>query len=132
MQAMALLETADKYPCSCRQPAPARGHCAALAMKPRSMPFDEPGSALDPEMIKEVPDVMLDLARSEMTLLVVTHARGFAREGADRLVFLDTGEIVEVAAPDTFFDNPEDRPDQAVPGTPSLMASGSRCPGRRT
>ena len=113
-QAMALLETvgipeqANKYPLQLSGGQQQRVAIArALAVKPKIMLFDEPTSALDPEMIKEVLDVMLDLARSEMTLLVVTHEMGFAREVADRLVFMDAGEIVEVATPDTFFDNPE-------------------------
>ena len=113
-QAMELLETvgipeqANKYPLQLSGGQQQRVAIArALAMKPKIMLFDEPTSALDPEMIKEVLDVMLDLARSEMTLLVVTHEMGFAREVADRLVFMDAGEIVEVATPDTFFDNPE-------------------------
>ncbi len=79
----------------------------ALAMNPKIMLFDEPTSALDPEMIKEVLDVMLDLARSDMTLLVVTHEMGFAREVADRLVFMDEGEIVEIGTPDQFFHKPK-------------------------
>ena len=113
-QAMELLETvgipeqANKYPLQLSGGQQQRVAIArALAMKPKIMLFDEPTSALDPEMIKEVLDVMLDLARSEMTLLVVTHEMGFAREVADRLVFMDAGEIVEVATPATFFDNPE-------------------------
>ena len=113
-QAMELLETvgipeqANKYPLQLSGGQQQRVAIArALAMKPKIMLFDEPTSALDPEMIKEVLDVMLDLARSEMTLLVVTHEMGFAREVADRLVFMDEGEIVEVATPNTFFDNPE-------------------------
>ena len=76
-------------------------------MKPKIRLFNEPTSALDPEMIKAVLDVLLDLAWSEMTLLVMTHEMGFAREEAGRLVFMDTGEIVEAATPDTFFGNPE-------------------------
>jgi polar amino acid transport system ATP-binding protein len=75
----------------------------ALAMEPRIMLFDEPTSALDPEMIREVLDVMRDLARSGMTMVVVTHEMGFAREVADRVVFMDQGEIVEDAAVDAFF-----------------------------
>lgn len=74
------------------------------------MLFDEPTSALDPEMIKEVLDVMRELAFSGMTMIVVTHEMGFAREAADRLVMFDEGVIVEAASPDEFFDNPkEDR-----------------------
>jgi general L-amino acid transport system ATP-binding protein len=78
----------------------------ALCMNPRIMLFDEPTSALDPEMIKEVLDVMAELARSGMTMLVVTHEMGFARQVADRIVFMDAGEIVEEGAPQQFFDNP--------------------------
>jgi general L-amino acid transport system ATP-binding protein len=78
----------------------------ALCMNPRMMLFDEPTSALDPEMIKEVLDVMVELARSGMTMLVVTHEMGFARSVADRVVFMDRGEIVEEAPPEQFFNNP--------------------------
>jgi ABC-type polar amino acid transport system ATPase subunit len=77
----------------------------ALAMQPKVMLFDEPTSALDPEMIKEVLDVMKDLARSGMTMIVVTHEMGFAREVADRVVFFEKGQILEEAAPDEFFSN---------------------------
>ncbi len=79
----------------------------ALAMQPKVMLFDEPTSALDPEMIKEVLDVMKELARSGMTMLVVTHEMGFAREVADRVVFMDGGEIVEENTPEVFFTNPQ-------------------------
>jgi ABC-type polar amino acid transport system ATPase subunit len=75
----------------------------ALAMEPALMLFDEPTSALDPEMIREVLDVMRDLARSGLTMVVVTHEMGFAREVCDRLVFIDEGEIVEQGPPDEFF-----------------------------
>ena len=78
----------------------------ALAMNPAIMLFDEPTSALDPEMIGEVLDVMVTLAREGMTMVVVTHEMGFAREVADTVVFMDEGRILEVAAPDTFFDSP--------------------------
>ena len=82
----------------------------ALAMQPRIMLFDEPTSALDPEMIKEVLDVMIELARSGMTMVVVTHEMGFAREVADRFLFFDEGSIVEEGTPEHFFTNPrEDR-----------------------
>jgi len=82
----------------------------ALAMEPKIMLFDEPTSALDPEMIKEVLDVMRQLARSGMTMIVVTHEMGFAREVSDRIVFFDDGLIVEQAPPAEFFANPkEDR-----------------------
>jgi ABC-type polar amino acid transport system ATPase subunit len=75
----------------------------ALAMEPKLMLFDEPTSALDPEMIREVLDVMRDLARDGMTMVVVTHEMGFAREVCDRIVFIDEGRIVEEAPPDEFF-----------------------------
>jgi len=78
----------------------------ALAMRPKMMLFDEPTSALDPEMIKEVLDVMIELAREGMTMVVVTHEMGFARTVADRIVFMDQGEIVEAAAPEPFFAAP--------------------------
>jgi general L-amino acid transport system ATP-binding protein len=79
----------------------------ALAMKPQIMLFDEPTSALDPEMIREVLEVMEDLAEEGMTMLVVTHEMGFARGVADRIVFMDSGEIVEIGTPDTFYSNPQ-------------------------
>jgi glutamate transport system ATP-binding protein len=79
----------------------------ALAMQPKVMLFDEPTSALDPEYVREVLDVMRDLARDGMTMVVVTHEMGFARQAADRVVFMDAGEIVEDAAPDEFFTQPK-------------------------
>jgi general L-amino acid transport system ATP-binding protein len=78
----------------------------ALAMTPKVMLFDEPTSALDPEMINEVLDTMKDLAASGMTMIVVTHEMGFAREVADRVVFMADGQIVEVGTPEHFFENP--------------------------
>jgi general L-amino acid transport system ATP-binding protein len=78
----------------------------ALAMNPRIMLFDEPTSALDPEMVKEVLDVMTELAVQGMTMLVVTHEMGFARAVADRVVFMDKGEIVESGTPDALFETP--------------------------
>jgi general L-amino acid transport system ATP-binding protein len=82
----------------------------SLAMQPKIMLFDEPTSALDPEMIKEVLDVMIELARSGMTMLVVTHEMGFARAVADRMFFFDQGQIVESGTPEDIFKNPrEDR-----------------------
>ena len=80
----------------------------ALAMQPKVMLFDEPTSALDPEMIKEVLDVMRELAHQGMTMLVVTHEMGFAREVADRMIFMDGGQIVEDTPPETFFSNPRE------------------------
>ena len=79
----------------------------ALSMNPKIMLFDEPTSALDPEMVKEVLDTMTALAQDGMTMIVVTHEMGFARQVADRVVFLDNGEIVEINAPEPFFDNPQ-------------------------
>lgn len=79
----------------------------SLAMDPRIMLFDEPTSALDPEMIKEVLDAMKELARSGMTMLVVTHEMGFAREVADRVIFMDHGQIIEEGTPEHFFTNPQ-------------------------
>jgi ABC-type polar amino acid transport system ATPase subunit len=79
----------------------------ALCMEPKIMLFDEPTSALDPEMIKEVLDVMKALAREGMTMMVVSHEMGFAREVADRVVFMDQGEVVEEAPPERFFSAPE-------------------------
>ena len=79
----------------------------SLCMKPKIMLFDEVTSALDPEMVKEVLDVMIDLAKEGMTMLVVTHEMGFAREVADRVMFMDEGQIIEENKPDNFFDKPE-------------------------
>ncbi len=79
----------------------------ALAMQPKVMLFDEPTSALDPEMIKEVLDVMLDLAKEGMTMMVVSHEMGFARAAADKVIFMDAGEIIETGTPEEVFDHPE-------------------------
>jgi ABC-type polar amino acid transport system ATPase subunit len=79
----------------------------ALAMDPKIMLFDEPTSALDPEMIKEVLDVMVDLAKEDVTMIVVTHEMGFAKEVADRVILFDEGMLIEENTPDIFFDNPE-------------------------
>ncbi|MCY1405498.1 Glutamine transport ATP-binding protein GlnQ [compost metagenome] len=76
-------------------------------MKPKIMLFDEPTSALDPEMVKEVLDTMIGLAHDGMTMLCVTHEMGFARTVADRVIFMDKGEIVEQNEPNAFFDNPQ-------------------------
>ncbi|QTF10341.1 amino acid ABC transporter ATP-binding protein [Brenneria izadpanahii] len=85
----------------------------SLCMKPKIMLFDEPTSALDPEMVKEVLDTMLGLAEDGMTMLCVTHEMGFAKTVADRVIFMDQGEIVEQAAPDVFFSNPRSERTQA-------------------
>ena len=81
----------------------------SLCMNPEVMLFDEPTSALDPEMIKEVLDVMIELAYEGMTMLCVTHEMGFARTVADRMIFMDEGQIIEEATPDVFFDNPQSK-----------------------
>jgi general L-amino acid transport system ATP-binding protein len=78
----------------------------ALCMNPKIMLFDEPTSALDPEMVKEVLDTMVQLAHEGMTMLCVTHEMGFARQVADRVIFMDAGQIVEMNKPDEFFANP--------------------------
>ena len=84
-------------------------------MQPKIMLFDEPTSALDPEMIAEVLDVMRELARSGMTMIVVTHEMGFAREVADRVVFMADGEVVEVGTPEHFFQDPDRGAHQGLP-----------------
>jgi general L-amino acid transport system ATP-binding protein len=100
-------EQADKYPGQLSGGQQQRVAIArALAMQPKIMLFDEPTSALDPEMIAEVLDVMKELARSGMTMIVVTHEMGFAREVADRVVFMADGQIVEAGTPEHFFEDP--------------------------
>ncbi len=101
-------EQAHKYPAQLSGGQQQRVAIArALCMNPRIMLFDEPTSALDPEMIKEVLDVMSELAASGMTMVCVTHEMGFARQVADRVVFMDKGEIVEAAPPEEFFNRPQ-------------------------
>ena len=101
-------EQAAKYPAQLSGGQQQRVAIArALAMEPKIMLFDEPTSALDPEMIKEVLDVMKELARSAMTLIVVTHEIGFAKEVGDRVLFFDEGLLVEEGTPDRFFSNPQ-------------------------
>ncbi|MBP7998784.1 MAG: amino acid ABC transporter ATP-binding protein [Chloroflexi bacterium] len=100
-------EKADMYPRQLSGGQQQRVAIArSLAMNPKIMLFDEPTSALDPEMIKEVLDVMLDLAQDGMTMVVVTHEMGFARAAAQRVVFMDNGQVVEVGPPDQIFINP--------------------------
>ncbi len=100
-------EQADKYPGQLSGGQQQRVAIArSLCMQPKIMLFDEPTSALDPEMIKEVLDTMLELAETGMTMLVVTHEMGFARRAADRVIFMDGGEIIEENAPEPFFNNP--------------------------
>jgi ABC-type polar amino acid transport system ATPase subunit len=106
LERVGISEKADQYPVDLSGGQQQRVAIArALAMEPKLMLFDEPTSALDPEMIREVLDVMRDLAREGMTMLVVTHEMGFAREVCDRLVFIDDGRIVEEAPPAEFFAN---------------------------
>ena len=111
LERVGIPEQADKYPGQLSGGQQQRVAIArALAMEPRVMLFDEPTSALDPEMIKEVLDVMKELARSGMTMIVVTHEMGFAREVANRIIFMEAGQIVETGTPEHFFTNPtEDR-----------------------
>lgn len=108
LERVGIPEQADKYPGQLSGGQQQRVAIArALAMQPKIMLFDEPTSALDPEMIKEVLDVMKELAMSGMTMIVVTHEMGFAREVADRVIFMDAGHIVEMGTPEHFFTNPQ-------------------------
>lgn len=109
LERVGILEQAYKYPGQLSGGQQQRVAIArALAMQPKIMLFDEPTSALDPEMIKEVLDTMRTLAESGMTMVCVTHEVGFAREVADRVVFMDGGKIIEIASPDEFFSNPKE------------------------
>ena len=108
LERVGIPEQAEKYPGQLSGGQQQRVAIArSLAMKPKIMLFDEPTSALDPEMIKEVLDVMKELALSGMTMIVVTHEMGFAREVADRVLFFDFGTIVEAGTPEHFFTNPQ-------------------------
>ena len=108
LERVGIPEQANKYPGQLSGGQQQRVAIArALAMRPKIMLFDEPTSALDPEMIKEVLDVMKELALSGMTMIVVTHEMGFAREVADRVLFFDYGTIVEDGTPEHFFTNPQ-------------------------
>ena len=108
LERVGIPEQAQKYPAQLSGGQQQRVAIArALAMSPKIMLFDEPTSALDPEMIKEVLDVMKNLARSGMTMIVVTHEMGFAREVADRIIFFDYGQLVEENTPEEFFHNPK-------------------------
>ena len=103
-----IAEQANKYPPQLSGGQQQRVAIArSLCLKPKIMLFDEPTSALDPEMIAGVLDVMIELAEEGMTMICVTHEMGFARKVADRIVFMDEGEIVEVDDPETFFNNPQ-------------------------
>ncbi len=109
LERVGIPEQADKYPGQLSGGQQQRVAIArALAMQPKIMLFDEPTSALDPEMIKEVLDVMVELARSGMTMLVVTHEMGFARAVAHRMYFFDQGQIVESGTPQQIFSNPQE------------------------
>ena len=108
LERVGIPEQAYKYPSELSGGQQQRVAIArALAMDPKIMLFDEPTSALDPEMIKEVLDVMIDLAREDVTMIVVTHEMGFAKEVADRVILFDEGLLIEENTPDIFFDNPE-------------------------
>ena len=108
LERVGIPEQANKYPAELSGGQQQRVAIArALAMQPKIMLFDEPTSALDPEMIKEVLDVMRELATSGMTMIIVTHEVGFAREVADRVIMFDEGKIVEEAPPNDFFNNPQ-------------------------
>ncbi len=123
-------EQADKYPAQLSGGQQQRVAIArALCMQPKIMLFDEPTSALDPEMVKEVLDTMVALALDGMTMLVVSHEMGFARQVADRMVLMDAGQIIEINEPQAFFDPPAARAHQAVP-EPDLALIGA-LPGMR-
>ncbi|WP_189362980.1 MULTISPECIES: amino acid ABC transporter ATP-binding protein [unclassified Mesorhizobium] len=108
LERVRILDQADKYPAQLSGGQQQRVAIArALCMEPKVMLFDEPTSALDPEMVKEVLDTMIGLARDGMTMICVTHEMGFARQVADRVIFMDSGEIVEEAEPEVFFKSPE-------------------------
>lgn len=108
LERVGIPEQANKYPGQLSGGQQQRVAIArALAMSPKIMLFDEPTSALDPEMIKEVLDVMKELAHSGMTMLVVTHEMGFAREVSDRIAFFDQGELIEELPPEAFFERPK-------------------------
>ncbi len=109
LERVGLTDKRDSYPSELSGGQQQRVAIArALAMNPKVMLFDEPTSALDPEMIKEVLDVMLQLAEDGMTMLVVSHEMGFAKAAANRVVFMDNGEVIEVAPPDVLFNNPSE------------------------
>ena len=108
LERVGIPEQAYKYPSGLSGGQQQRVSIArALAMDPKIMLFDEPTSALDPEMIKEVLDVMVDLAKRDITMIVVTHEMGFAKEVADRVILFDEGHLIEENTPDEFFDNPQ-------------------------
>ncbi len=109
LEKVGIPEQADKYPGQLSGGQQQRVAIArALTMEPKVMLFDEPTSALDPEVIGEVLEVMVNLAREGITMIVVTHEMGFAREVGDRVIFMDRGQIVEVGSPEHFFNNPQE------------------------
>jgi len=109
LERVGIADQAEKYPAQLSGGQQQRAAIVrALAMEPKIMLFDEPTSALDPEMIGEVLDVMRELARSGMTMLVVTHEMGFARDVADRVIFMDEGRIIEEGTPEEIFSNPKE------------------------
>jgi len=108
MERVGIPEKANEYPANLSGGQQQRVAIArSLAMEPEYMMFDEPTSALDPEMIKEVLDVMIDLSKEGMTMIVVTHEMGFAREVADEIIFMDFGKIIERGTYEDFFNNPK-------------------------
>jgi len=110
LERVGISDQAEKYPSGLSGGQQQRVAIArALAMEPEVMLFDEPTSALDPEMVGEVLDVMRDLAGSGVTMIVVTHEMGFARQVADRVIFMDSGEVVEAATPEVLFDTPREQ-----------------------
>jgi general L-amino acid transport system ATP-binding protein len=120
-------EQANKYPGQLSGGQQQRVAIArSLCMNPRIMLFDEPTSALDPEMIKEVLDTMVGLAEEGMTMLCVTHEMGFARQVANRVIFMDQGQIVEQNEPGEFFDNPQHERTKLLSQIPRSHGSGRR------
>ncbi|WP_375164578.1 amino acid ABC transporter ATP-binding protein [Rhizobium hidalgonense] len=108
LERVRILDQAEKYPAQLSGGQQQRVAIArALCMEPKAMLFDEPTSALDPEMVKEVLDTMIGLARDGMTMICVTHEMGFARQVADRVIFMASGEIIEEAEPEVFFKSPK-------------------------
>ena len=117
LERVRIVDQADKYPAQLSGGQQQRAAIArALCMEPKAMLFDEPTSALDPEMVKEVLDTMIGLARDGMTMICVTHEMGFARQVADRVVFMAAGEIIEEAPPEEFFSNPKHQRTRAFLG----------------
>ena len=131
LERVGIADKADRYPAELSGGQQQRAAIArALAMEPKLMLFDEPTSALDPEMIKEVLDVMRELAAEGTTMLVVSHEMGFARSAANRVVFMDEGQIVESAPPEQFFNAPDHRAGARLPlQDPRPLISDAQHPG---